>query len=186
MDPFHLPGVPSREVRTRLTWLFVGIAVALLGAVAYWKVIRPDTATLKGAGMSVEVPRTWDGRTYWKPGLRVMQAASLRLSPQEDDADVGEATVRRLGSRDIFISVWYLSDWPPAGGNGDAAPLTLPPRIARSDFGSFEGQIGPSQAQLVGLIDGKLVQVRVLFGTRTPSEGQLAEANKVIETLEIT
>jgi hypothetical protein len=174
-------------VRTRRTWLFVGIAVALLGTAAYWKLIRADTATLKGAGMRVEVPRTWDGRTYENTTrLRVLQAASLRLSPQEDDGDVGEATVRRLGSRDIFISVWYWPNWPPAGGNGDAAPLTLPPRIARSDFGSFEGQIAPSQAQLVGLIDGKLVQVRVLFGTRTPSDGQLAEANEVLKTLEIT
>jgi hypothetical protein len=94
--------------------------------------------------------------------------------------------LRKLQDQDIFVSVWYWPDWPPPGGNGDTVPLPLPPRIARADFGGFEGQIAPSEAHLSGLIDGKLVEVRVAFGTRTPSDGQLVEANAVLRTFAIT
>jgi hypothetical protein len=142
--------------------------------------------TLQGAGLRVEVPASWDGRTYENTtGLRVLQAASFRLSPTGDD-DVGSASLQRLESSGIFISVFYWPDWPPRGGNGDAVPLARLLRITRADFGGFEGRIAPSEAQLIGLLDGKLVQVRVAFGTRTPSDGQLAEANAVLRTFVIT
>ena len=174
-------------MRIRLTWLVVGIAVALLGILGYSKLTGPGPMTLNGAELRIEVPASWDGRTYENPtGLRVLQAASLPLSPKEDDADTGSGTQRRLEAQDIFLSVWYWPDWPPPGGNGDTTPLSLPPRISRADFGGFEGQIAPSEAQLVGLIDGKLVQVRVAFGTGTPSDGQLVKANAILRTFAIT
>jgi hypothetical protein len=174
-------------MRKRLTWILVSIAIALLGVAAFSKMIRTDTVELKGVGISVSVPTSWDGRTYENStGLRVLQAASVPLSPEEDDGDVGNQTLRQLGDQDIFISVWYWPDWPPPGGNGDTVPLSLPARITRSDFGSFEGQVAPSMAQRVGLVEGKLVQIRVGFGSRTPSDRLVARANAVLRTLAIT
>jgi hypothetical protein len=41
-------------------------------------------------------------------------------------------------------------------------------------------------AQRVGEVDGKLVQVRVCFGTRVPSNALIAQANAPLKTFAIT
>ena len=172
-------------MRIRLTWLLAGIGIALVGMAVYFKAIRADTVTLKGSGLSITLPSAWDGRAYENTaGLRVLQAASFPLAPNDDD--VGNRTVRSLGSRDIFISAFYWPDWPPKGGSGKNTALALPISIGRSDFGGFEGQVVPSMAQRVGEVGGKLVQVRVCFGTRTPSKELIAQANALLRTFAIT
>jgi hypothetical protein len=165
--------------------LLAGVGIALVGVAVYSKAIRADTVTLEGSGMRMTMPSAWDGRTYENPtGLEVLQAASVPLAP--DDDDVGNKTVRRLATGDVFISVFFWPDWPPKGGSGANTALALPISIGRADFGGFGGQVAPSMAQRVGEVDGKLVQVRVCFGTPRPIDALIARANTVLKTFALT
>jgi hypothetical protein len=172
-------------MRTRLTWLAVGIAVALIGTAVYSQFARNSVVTLRGSGLSIDLPSSWDGKTYENgTGLRVLQAASVPL-PLDGDDDVGNKTVAGLGSDDLFISVWYWPDWPPKDTNSPTPRLPLPVQITRADFDSFEGQVAPAMAQRVGAVDGKLVQIRVAFGNSSPSDELIAEANRVLRTFAV-
>jgi hypothetical protein len=142
---------------------------------------------IRGLGLSIGLPVGWDGRIYENDtGLRVVQAAGVRLASGDDDS--GSETMRAMGSDGIIVSVWYWTDWPPPGQSGARDSITLPLQISRSDFGDFgcyADRPAPATAMRGGTVDGHLIQTVVFFGTESPSDDAISQANSVLASLTI-
>jgi hypothetical protein len=144
--------------------------------------------TISRYGLSIDLPAGWEGRIYEnETGLRVIQAGNFSIAERDDDGDVGEESVQRMGSEGIYIAIWSWADRPPPGWGDWPLPddevATLPLQIGRSDFGSFEcGLVAPSTAMRAVTVEGRLVQVVVSFGSATPGNEAVAEANRVLST----
>jgi hypothetical protein len=142
---------------------------------------------IRGQGLSIGIPVGWDGRIYESDtGLKVVQAASVRLVDDHDDT--GSQTIQAMGSDGIIVSVWYWTDWPPPGRGGARDSIALPLQISRSDFGDFgcyADRPAPATAMRGGTVDGHLIQTVVFFGTESPSDDAIAQANSVLASLTI-
>ena len=140
------------------------------------------TRVLRGVGLSIELPLAWDGRIYENDtGLRIVQAASVGLVRGDDD--VGSKTIQRLGSDDVIVAIWY---WPEQTDAPDSGALPL--QIGRSNFGDFECYAdppAPETAMRMAITDAHLLQTVVFFGSESPSDDAIAQANRVLESLTI-
>lgn len=146
--------------------------------------VPEPTEAISGYGLSLELPDGWDGRIYEnETGLRVLQAANIRLVERDDD--VGSESLRLMRSDGILIALWYWPDWPPADQETDLDPAMLPLQFSRSDFGDFEGARAPATAMRSVTVEGELVQVVASFGVGSPSDEAVAQANSVLATLRI-
>lgn len=144
--------------------------------------------TISRYGLSIDLPAGWDGRIYEnETGLRVIQAGNFSIAERDDDGDVGEESVQRMGSEGIYIAIWSWADRPPPGWGDWPLPddevATLPLQIGRSDFGSFECLGGaPATAMRDVTVEDDHVQVVISFGNATPDDEAVAEANGVLST----
>jgi hypothetical protein len=142
----------------------------------------PPSPALGDFGITLQLPEGWEGRSYVnETGLRVLQAANFPL-PAEDD-DVGNTAKQGMTEDGIHVSLW---EYPPDPGMDEESfpPAELPIQIDRTHFNSFKGSGSETAARMVS-VTGRLLQVIVSFGRPNPEEERLAEANRVLASLEI-
>jgi hypothetical protein len=143
--------------------------------------------TISGHGLSIELPEGWQGRVS-KPGpeyATTLRAANFRLPVDEDYP--GPKTGQAMGKGSIVIDVNDLGPYPSPGFPSEGwVEATLPIAIGRSDFGGpFEDWSPPGYALRNLVVGGRALMVGVGFGTATPSDELLAEANRVLATLRV-
>jgi len=138
---------------------------------------EPSSA-VRGHGLRVDLPVGWYGEVVRSelPGALTLRAANFPLPPAKD---VGQRAQQTMTERNVLITLTHYG-W--AKDSSRVAQATLPLAIKRSDFTSFEGFMRPV-ATRSWIIDGRAFQLWVVFGSETPSDDLLAEANRVLATI---
>ena len=138
------------------------------------------TKRVSGHGLTIAVPAGWGAEVVRPdpPGALTLRAANFALP---EAFDVGQRAQREMNADEILIT---LSHYGRARDGSNAQRASLPLAIDRADFTSFEGFRRPV-ATTSFVIDEGAFQVWVVFGTETPSDELLAEANRVLETLAV-
>jgi hypothetical protein len=140
-------------------------------------------------GIQVVLPPDWHGHVSRKgpEWATVLHAGNFPLP--EGDNGLGEKAVEALESHSerIYINITDLG--PPDPGRSNLwVDATLPVSVGPADFGMFEG-VGPcavcehSLARRWVVVNGRALVLLVSFGTKTPSEARIAEANAALATL---
>jgi hypothetical protein len=102
---------------------------------------------LAAYGISLELPRGWDGRIYRRPGASpTLHAANFQLPP--DDADFGSGATGRMPPGGIFVALKEYAAGPNLRpGVGLYASHSLPLPLERRYFHPRALQVGrPGQA----------------------------------------
>jgi hypothetical protein len=138
------------------------------------------TKTVRGYGLKIDLPIGWRGEVVRPdpPGALRLRAANFPLPPA---TDVGQQAQRDMRGDEILIS---LSHYGRAREGSSARRPGLPLTIKRADFVPFEGFARPVASDAFVLEDSKF-HVWVVFGSETPSDELLAEANRVLETFAV-
>jgi hypothetical protein len=138
------------------------------------------TKRVSGHGLSIAVPAGWDAEVVRPdpPGALTLRAAN---SPLPQASDVGQRAQQEMNADEILIT---LSHYGRTRDGSNAQRASVPLAIDRADFTSFEGFRRPV-ATTSFVIDEGAFQVWVVFGSETPSDELLAEANRVLETFAV-
>jgi len=157
--------------------VFVALASGC-GAVEEGTVGDAPMATVSGHGLKVAVPDGWDGEVLRPvpPGALTLRAANFSLPPA---TDVGQQAQREMRDDEILIT---LSHFGRARDDSSARRAGLPLAIDRADFTSFEGFARPVATDSF-VVERDAFQVWVVFGSETPSDELLAEANRALATV---
>jgi hypothetical protein len=146
-----------------------------------------DSSTVALRGLSLRLPSGWDSYADdigpWLPEPEIWaanvplpdRASGVMLAPYEVLPD--------LPARGVVLEVVAGIDPEPC----EPAP---PPRLRRRDImeGGYEGQPAPhvsSGSPLSGDRHGRCLFAQAWFGRNEPSDTQLAEANRVLESVEV-
>lgn len=142
---------------------------------------------LSGHGLSVELPRGWDGAVTRRrdPGARpVLHASSMPLPPGR--ADAGGGVVQHLGRGDVFVGV--LEHEPP----GDGAPLFAaagPPLPLSPDWftpGALQGMRSvQSGAQVFFSLHGRAFSLFAVVGEHARRHRLVPAIDRVLATLAV-
>ncbi len=168
----------SRLVRV-LTLLTAGVLATGCGAGENRGAAGDEpTKRVSGHGLTIAIPANWDAEVVRPnpPGALTLRAANFALPPT---SDIGQQAQREMGDEEILIT---LSHYGRAGDNSNAQPARLPLEIEPADFTPFEGFARPVATDSF-VVENGAFQVWVVFGSETPSDELLAEANRVLETV---
>jgi hypothetical protein len=141
---------------------------------------------VSGRGLRAELPAGWEGRIRASGGRAVLQAASFRLGPAGGD-DLSGAAVARIPADGVLIalvemgeealgSVLYSADGVP-----EIAPAQIAPRVANGPMPNRAGGV-----QRFFTAAGRPFMLYLAIGSRADAERLVAEANRVLATLEIS
>ena len=161
----------------------IGLALPGLASTAS----APAAATVAAQGLAVELPAGWHGRAYESAsGLLVAQAASFPLPDARND-DLATTSQRHIARDGILMVVLRWPEPPPAGQRYERPAAILPLQIRPRDFASFAcGIVAPATAMRSALVEGRLLQVFVFFGSDTPGDEEVERANAVLAGILIT
>jgi hypothetical protein len=159
--------------------LLLTLVVAGCGSAAGDTGTEP-TETIRGYGLSIELPAGWHGDIVAPPPWALtLRAANFPLSPVATDQ--GQQAQQSMGPDDILITLVHYGrapeDWRPRR-------VHLPLAIERANFTSSEGFVHPAATDSFVLADGAF-QLWAVFGRETPSDELLAEANRVLATVAV-
>lgn len=136
--------------------------------------VETPAKDIVGHGVSIKVPRSWDGRVEWAgPGYaRIVHIASFDLP---DDLDArGHAAERLLDASNVYVNV------------GLDPTLSSAPQLHVSSarlVSEWEGKVAEASRRAGPLTAaGGLLQAWVTFGS-PPTASELGQVNAVLATL---
>ncbi len=98
-----------------------------------------------------------------------------------------EATLKTLPPDGVLILAWF-SDRPVSPNNPNFPSGTLPLRLSDAQVArSWEGQVAPNVPQYLieATVDGRSLDVRVYFGTLSPSASTLQTAQRELNGMQL-
>ncbi len=137
---------------------------------------------LSGLGVRFALPSGWWGRIYARSGGpgRTVQAGNFRLPDREDDG--GTYAMQNMSIDDVLV---VIQEWPPSYAGLPAFADRRQLAVDRRDlYPSFEGvppALAPTHKTLS--FQGVPLDIRVIFGDKTPSRGTFAAVNALLDTL---
>jgi hypothetical protein len=141
---------------------------------------------LAGRGIRAALPASWDGAIRGAGGRAILHAASFPLGSTAGD-DLAGAAVARIPADGVLIalvemgkdalgSVLYSSEGVP-----EIAPVQIAPRVASGPIPDRAGGV-----QRFFTAAGRPFMLYVAVGSLADAEPLVAEANRVLATLEIS
>jgi hypothetical protein len=150
---------------------------------------QPERAELRHHGISIAVPKGWDGRVLYTDaageGTVIFQVANFALPPNEGfepprKLPPGEVDpIKAMAGEDMLVTI--STDQVAVGGR------TGPPRISERSFlapATLRIPHGHAIAEESACVDRRCVQVTVDFAS-PPSREQVDTANDVLASLAI-
>ena len=174
---FRIHGMRSNRSLS-LALLVLGLLVGGCGAENAGERDREPTKVVRGYGLRIELPPGWQGEIVQpeRPGALTLRAANF---PLPSATELGQEAQRAMGEHDVLITLVYYGRLPDVSG---LRPASLPLKIERADFASFEGFSRPVATNGFTFDDGAF-QLWAVFRDGTPSDEVLAEANSVLATI---
>ena len=140
---------------------------------------------LNGHGIRVDLPEGWEGRIFRRPeGDPTLHAANFALPP--DDGDFGTGATSAMADDGVFIA---LTEYDPAlAGQGLFARRGAPASLRARDphpRGLLRTRPGQSGVQRFFSQAGRAFCLYVVVGTRPTPSTLVAQANRVLKSLQI-